>query len=208
MKLIKKVALLLDAGRSFDRGLLRGIAQYVNLHRPWVFVRPAAFYERFSGFAEQSLEEIRRSKPDGLIMNYSSFEEEVAALGFPVIDVPVGRIVRGVCHILCDNREAAAMAADHLIRLGLRNFAYAGFEGAVWSIERKESFCSRLEERGFAVESQLVPLVARDRDKPRLEEAIVRWLKTLPKPVGIMACNDEFARSLSRTVPSSEPSSS
>ena len=196
MKLIKKVALLLDAGRSFDRGLLRGIAQYVNLHRPWVFVRPAAFYERFSGFAERSLEEIRRSKPDGLIMNYSPFEEEVAALGFPVIDVPVGRIVRGVCHILCDNREAAAMAADHLVGLGLSNFAYAGFEGAVWSIERKESFCSRLEERGFAVESQLVPLVARDRDKPRMEAAIVRWLKTLPKPVGIMACNDEFARSL------------
>jgi LacI family transcriptional regulator len=196
MKVNKKVALLLDAGRSFDRGLLRGIAQYVNLHRPWVFIRPSAFYERFSGFAKQSLEEIRRSKPDGLIMNYSPLEEEVAALGVPVIDVPVGRIVPGVCHILCDNREAAAMAADHFLRLGLRHFAYAGFEGTVWSIERKDSFSSRLQERGFAVDSHLVPLVARDRDKPRLEAALARWLKNLPKPVGIMACNDEFARSL------------
>ncbi len=124
MKINKKVALLLDAGRSFDRGLLRGIAQYVNFHRPWVFIRPSAFYERFSGFAKQSLEEIRRSKPDGLIMNYTPFEEEVAALGFPVIDVPVGRIVRGVCHILCDNREAAAMAADHLIGLGLSSLPF------------------------------------------------------------------------------------
>jgi LacI family transcriptional regulator len=196
MKRIKKVALLLDASRSFDRGLLRGIAHYVNLHRPWVFVRPAAFYERFSGFAEQSLAEIRRSKPDGLIMNHSPLEQEVAALGFPVIDVPVGGMVRGVYHIVCDNREAATMAADHLIGLGLSNFAYAGFEGTVWSIERKESFCSRLEKQGFVVDSHLVPLVARERDRPRLEAAIVRWLKTLPKPVGVMACNDEFARSL------------
>ena len=196
MNRIRKVALLLDASRSFDRGLLRGIAQYANQHGPWDFLRPAAFYQRFSGFVEQSLEEVRLSKPQGLITNYSPLEDEVACLGVPLIDVPVGRIVPGVSHLLCDNRAVSAMAADHLTGLGLRNFGYAGFDQTVWSIERKEAFCGRLAERGFASEVHLVPVVARDRDKPRPEAAIVRWLKALPKPVGIMACNDEYARSL------------
>ena len=157
---------------------------------------PRRFYQRFSGFVEQSFEEVRLSKPRGLIMNYSPLEDEVAGLGVPVIDVPIGRIVPGVNHLLCDNRAVSTMAADHLAGLGLRNFAYAGFDQTVWSMERNEAFCGRLAERGLAAESHLVPVVARDKEQPRLEAAIVRWLKALPKPVGIMACNDEFARSL------------
>jgi DNA-binding LacI/PurR family transcriptional regulator len=56
-------------------------------------------------------------------MNYSPLEDEVAALSFPVVDVPVGRIVPGICHVMCDNEAVAIMATDHLLELGLKSFA-------------------------------------------------------------------------------------
>ena len=196
-KRVPKVALLLDGSRSFDRGLLRGIARYVGLHGPWAFLRPAAFYQRALGSPQQSFDELRRSEPDGAIMNDSRWSGEIERLRIPVIIVPIERMVPGARHLLCENRQAAVQAADHLIGQGLRNFAFAGFERAMWSVERCEHFCRRLAERGFTAQSHLVPLSAGETKRPRYEAAVVRWLKSLPKPVGIMACNDEFARSLS-----------
>ncbi len=191
-----RVALLLDSGRAFDRGLLAGIARYVAMHHPWTLLRPAAFYQRFSGLLNQSLGEIRRCRPDGVIMNYSPLGKKVLALGVPVILVPVQRLLPGASHLLCENREAAILAADHLIGLGLRHFAFAGFDRAIWSLERREAFCRRVNEHGFSVSSHLVPLSASKALQSRCEAAVIRWLKALPKPVGIMACNDDFARSL------------
>ena len=196
MKCIRKVALLLDGSRSFDRGLLRGIARYVDVHQPWACLRPAAFYQRFSGLVQQTLEEIQRAAPDGIIVNYSPLGNKLLTLGVPVIVVPVDRILPGAHYIMCDNHETASLAAEHLAGLGLQHFAFAGFARAIWSLERRDAFCRHLARRGFQVNSHLVPLSAHAAKRARHEAASVEWLRSLPKPVGILACNDEFARSL------------
>jgi LacI family transcriptional regulator len=194
---IHKVALLLDDGRSFDRGLLRGIARYAALHQPWTFLRPAAFYQRLSGLVRLSLKELRRCRPDGVIMNGSHLEKEVVRLRIPAIVVSIRHVISGACHIVGENHEVAALAADHLVGQGLQNFAFAGFDRAVWSLARREYFCRRLADHGFMAPSHLAPLLASETKRRSYEMAMVRWLKLLPKPVGIMACNDEFARLLS-----------
>jgi LacI family transcriptional regulator len=196
-KHIHRVALLLDGSRSFDRGLLRGITRYVGLHRPWAFMRPAAFYERFSGLAKRSREAFAHLELDGAIMNGSYQVATVMRMGIPAIIVPVHRLVPGAHHLLSENREAAVLAADHLVAQGLRQFAFVGFNKTVWSLQRRDHFCRRLSDRGWTVQSHLVPLASRDIGRSRYESATVRWLKSLPKPVGIMACNDELARWLS-----------
>lgn len=193
---IYRVALLLDGSRSFDRGLLRGIASYAGRHRPWGFWRPAAFYQQSSGVAKQSLHELRRYRPDGVIMNESDLAEELIRLRIPVIIVPGNGTVSRASRLMCENRKAAVLAADHLIGQGLRSFAFAGVKRAVWSLERCKHFCGRLAQRGFTAQSHLAPLVASEVQRSRYEAAMVRWLKSLPKPVGVMACNDDFARLL------------
>jgi LacI family transcriptional regulator len=192
---IPKVALLLDGSRSYDRGLLRGIARYIALHEPWTFLRPAAFYQQAFGAANMAWEELRRQKPDGVIMNAPPRENQ--RLRIPAVMVPVGRMVAPAHCLVSDNSAVAVLAADHLIGQGLRHFAFAGFEEAVWSLERREHFCRRLAERGLTASTCMTPLSARKSKRPRCEAALVRWLTALPKPVGIMACNDEFARWLS-----------
>ena len=196
-KRIPKVALLLDGSRSFDRGLLRGIAQYVAVHRSWAFVRPAAFYQRPSSLARRSAEELARLDLDGVIMNGSSLTRTVTKRGIPAIVVPIDCVVPGAYQLLAENREAGILAADHLAAQGLREFAYVGFDKAIWSVQRCASFCRRLAERGWKARSRLIALTAGANRRARHEAVMMRWLESLPKPVGIMACNDEVARWLS-----------
>jgi LacI family transcriptional regulator len=196
-KRIRRVALFLDGSRAFDRGLLRGIARYVGLHRPWVFLRPAAFYQRSSALTKQSAEELARLNLDGVIMNGSRLETTVIRLGIPVIVVPVRGIVPGARHLLSENREGAILAADHLVAQGLRQFAFVGFDKTLWSLDRRDHFCRRLAERGWTAAWRLVPLRPYETRRSRYEGAMVQWLQSLPKPVGLMAGNDELARWLS-----------
>ena len=196
-KNIRNVAIFLDSSRAFDRGLLRGISRYVGTHRPWVIARPAVFYQQFSGLVKQSAEELAGLEIDGVIMNDVHTQMKKMRLDIPTIIVPVHRAVSGDCQLISDNRAAAVLAADHFIAHGFRHFAFAGFNEAIWSLERHEHFCRRLAERGWEAQSHLVSLAPSKTRKRYSQTAIVRWLKSLPKPVGIMACNDEFARSLS-----------
>ncbi len=138
--------------------------------------------------------ELRRADPDGVIMNESHLDEEVIRNGIPLIAVVVNKVTPGISNLATANHEAAVMAADHLMGQGLREFAFAGYDGAIWSIERRNGFCERLAERGFSARVHLVPLSPTMSQRTRCETEIGRWLKSLPKPVGIMACNDDFAR--------------
>ncbi len=159
MNPLPKVALLLDKGRGFERGLLRGFARYTNLHSPWVVLRPVEHYQHFYGYVTQSWEEIRNSEPDGIILNE--------------------------CRLV-----------EPLLSLGLSNFAFAGFDRAAWSVERCTAFCHRLAEAGHRVDVHLVLLARRAAKHFYHQAATVTWLKSLPKPLGILGCNDDCSRSL------------
>jgi len=196
MPRVPRVAIMLDPSRSFDRGLLRGIAHYVDAHRPWEVVRPVAFYQRFSGLADQTLAEIRRSRPDGILANGARALRRISSLHIPLIIVPVDREFSGAVHLRCDNRAVGVLAADHLRGVGLRSFAFAGFDEATWSLERQQAFCERLAEFGHVADSRLVPLRLPRRQQTPHQKQFSQWLAALPRPVGIMACNDEFARSI------------
>jgi LacI family transcriptional regulator len=83
------------------------------------------------------------------------------------------------------------MAADHLLGLGLKHFAYCGFDDWWWSRRRRDSFSARIREAGFKTEVYRLPKSpaarAWDKELPRL----MGWLRRLPKPIGIMTCNDD-----------------
>jgi LacI family transcriptional regulator len=87
------------------------------------------------------------------------------------------------------------MAAEHLLDRGFRCFAYLGSEDRPWSRERSESFGKRIavaafEPHIFCTNSKLRSWRSFEREQNRLAE----WLKSLPKPVGLMAGNDMRGR--------------
>lgn len=194
---IPKIIVLLDPSRGYERSLLRGIWQYSNLKGPWVFLRKAPYYQRFSGLRDDDLRRLGDCRADGIITPFRPELKGIAALGLPTVIAPSIQTVPGMINIVNEDERIGAMAAAHLREMGLRRFAYAGFDQLPWSLARRDGFCRQLAEMGFSCQTHLAPFHANRRAVARAEAALVDWLKEIPKPVGLMACNDEFALSIS-----------
>jgi LacI family transcriptional regulator len=193
MKTAPRIAVLLDSSRGYERGLLQGVWQYARLHGPWVLLRRRPYYQRISGLANDSPAELRRARVDGVIAHYRPELRKILDLGVPVVFAPGMELTTDTVSVVNDNGLIGTMAADHLAGLGLRNLAYAGFELQTWSTGRLEGFVSRAAALGLSVEPYLVPFRASRRPAASDEKRLLAWLRGLSKPVGLMACNDEFA---------------
>ncbi|MBN1363158.1 MAG: DNA-binding transcriptional regulator [Sedimentisphaerales bacterium] len=192
----RKVLLMIETSRAYGRSVLRGIARYSRAHGPWIFHRPAPFYWGRSA-REGSVEQLLKLGADGAILREQTRREQIEAIlatGLPVIVAPYTEPFDGVPNIISDDRAIGRMAADYLLRRGFRQFAYCGFGDLYfWSRERGRSFCQTVREAGheahyYEYEQRMS---GRRWSWTREPEALVDWLKALPKPVGLMACNDD-----------------
>ena len=90
-----------------------------------------------------------------------------------------------------DDRAIAELAANYLMEHRLHLFAFCGLRGPYWSQLRRDCFRTTLAKCGF--ETHLYELPSRS-GKAWFSEAerkrLVFWISGLPKPIGVMACND------------------
>lgn len=109
----------------------------------------------------------------------------------PVVDLSDIHHSFGVPRIESDHRAIGVAAADHLLERGFTQFAFCGFSDQAWSIDRREGFLARLSERQFTCDVWESPWPERQAHSwEKEQEQIVKWLTTLPRPIGLMACND------------------
>lgn len=197
---IPTVVLLVESSRASGRDLLRGIAEYARHHGPWAFHwEPGGFQEfsrRLAGF-----------DADGIVLRDVEDLDQVRRRGIPAIVVGHSQDeVGGLANVVTDSRGIAAMAAEHLIDCGFRSFGFVGYEGIPWSDERRDAFQQALGKPGWAaaVYQPARHRAARGRGAAgqratwRAEQAsMADWLRRLPLPTGIMACNDDRAENVS-----------
>jgi len=186
---IPKVVLLVESSRASGRALLNGVSDYARYHGPW------SFYWEPAGL-ESALPILHSIEADGIILRDGDGLEEVLEMGIPAVVVGHRRNeVSGLINVITDSPHIGRLGAEHLIQCGFKNFAFVGISGqpddaASWSQARQESFTDRIREAGFTTRTYLLPMAAR-RDLLQDRQALVNWLQSLPKPVGLMACNDD-----------------
>jgi LacI family transcriptional regulator len=161
------------------------------MHGPWVF------YSEPGGL-EKALPAMKHWGADGIIMRDSGRGSEALKLGIPIIvSVHLKEHIKDTPFIDTNGVRIGRMAAEHLLDRGFQHFAFCGFDNMHWSRNRCENFSKRIAKSDFETHIYKQP---RSREK-RLwenEQAImVDWLKSLPKPIGLMACNDDRARHVS-----------
>lgn len=182
-----RILLLVETSRAYGRELLKGIAKYSHLYGPWRF---------FNELQQESLSipQILKLAPDGIFAqaNQAVSAEEFLPAGIPSIAFTGDAgLIPGVPNVI-DNWEAEGeMAASHLLERGFTNFAYCGFDYCNWSRARQQTFSRAVEAAGFTVAHYKNPT---KRYGPRELDHLCRWITSLPKPVGLMACNDDRAR--------------
>lgn len=181
MKKVPKVALLIETSNSYARELLHGVRAWVREHGPWSI----RLTEQGRGAAVPAW--LKGWDGDGVIARVESarIARELRATGLPVIDVSAALPNLVFPRVATDAEATAKLAAQHLTERGLPRFAYCGDERFHWARRRGEAFAAATSGAGscviFAPKTGAV-------DDEVLE--IARWLKTLVRPVGVLACLD------------------
>ena len=91
-----------------------------------------------------------------------------------------------------DHRAIGGLASEHLLERGFRHFAVCGFTGHAWSRRRLAGFQEALLHRtGLTCQVYESPWGGRHAHPWEQEQShIGDWLRSLPQPVGVFACND------------------
>jgi LacI family transcriptional regulator len=168
--------------------------RYSRMRGPWFF--PWVFYNDDLSYVERmreraDLDYLRRWRPDGIITRDAKDIDKLMRLNIPLF-VVVGMNPPDPRrnNITTDDRAVGRMAAEHLLERGFRHFGFCGFDDMVWSRRRCESFSARIAEAGFQTDIYKQPKSRAAREWDREEIILMKWLQRLPKPVGVMACND------------------
>ena len=185
----RRVLLIVETALAYGRSVLRGINRYVVTHDSWSI--------------SLDLRELMLSPPpwlndwegDGIITRSTNQElaDQVKARGLPTINLADIQKDLGLPTIWTDHAHVGELAATHLLDRGFRQFGYCGFSGHAWSAERREGFISALDRGGSSFDCRTFespwnstgPFAWDER-----QQELVDWLSQLPKPCGIMACND------------------
>jgi LacI family transcriptional regulator len=209
MRQKNKVLLLIDTSRGGGRKLLYGISRYSRLHGPWIFNRRSVYFldyqtkfRKFQRLEEETLSMLQEWGADGVIatnINNKSQFDRIVTMGIPA--VIIGGYEPNKPNMLwhrvrSDSNAIGIMAAEHLLDRGFRNFAYCGYNNLLWSEERSVGFAKRIQKASFET-SFYKPSLRIARGKEVYEQnAIAIWLKSLPKPLGLFACNDDRAQNI------------
>lgn len=199
MPKIPRIAVLLQTDNAFGRGLARGVAQYARLHGPWSFYRMPPFYrQQRQGLSKNTLAKGRTWQADAVIahVNRPEEQEDFRLMQLPAVVTYVREPVPGIINIHSDNDALGRLAAEHLLERGLKNFAYCGFDDMCWSAQRQHSFTRRLHAANRRVHSYHQPAEMDHRLWQEKLQHMADWAASLPKPLGVMACNDSRAQDL------------
>jgi LacI family transcriptional regulator len=188
-----RVALMVESSRAYGRGLLHGIAEYVRLHGPW------SIYLAERGLGEAPPAWLQGWEGDGIIARIENLRlaRAICDLGLPAVDLRGLLPDLNVPVITTDDEAVARLAVEHFLERGFRHLAFCGFTGVDYSDRRSECFARLVEKEGLTAH------VYRPSRQPRpggteameqrgwaTESEVTRWIETLPRPVGLMACND------------------
>jgi LacI family transcriptional regulator len=200
-----KVLLMMETSRKYGRSILRGIAKYSRTHGPWIFYRQAPFYWGTTN-TRATLKRLFKQGIDGIILREQREQElndSILAMNLPVVVSPYRELFPDLHNIVTDDAAIGKMAAEYLLRRGFKQFAYCGFgEMYYWSCDRGKSFGDRVNQTGFEIHHY-----AYEQPKSRYPHSwekeqviLVDWLKKLPKPIALMACNDDRSQHVLEAV--------
>lgn len=178
---IPTISIFVETATSWGRRIVAGILSYAREHGPWhIQVEPRG---------PDEINQIpSRWKSDGIIARVSStkFADELKALGVPVINVSSIKLPAvDFLRVTTNNQAVCRMAADHFTVRGFRNFGYIGNLDQEYVHGQFETFSKTLSKLGFACSA------CSHSGSP---QEILRWLRELPKPVGVLCWGPRIGR--------------
>jgi LacI family transcriptional regulator len=180
----REVALLIESSNAYARGLLQGVVHYVKEHQAWLL------HFKEQGRGDDPPRWLQTWEGDGIIARIETprIAQAVAKTKIPAVDVSAARLLPELAWVETDDAGIAKLAVEHLGERGFQHYAFCGYSRFNWSRWREEKFRQELLTVGFICDAY-VEKISLEGSAAEVAD-IARWLTSLPKPVGIMACYD------------------
>ena len=186
-----RLLIITDFTESFANKLLKGIVTYSRLKEQWIIRRMPPAYKAQIGIPGV----IRVAKEWNVDAVLGQFEETddmslFAKNGIVVVAQDFKKRFTTIPNITADYLGTGRMAARYYLDRGFRNFGFFGFRNVCWSDERCEGFRREVEAAGYGRSFYEYNLQELDRLWYYERDQLAEWIRTLPKPIAIMACDD------------------
>ena len=185
------VAVCVDQFRSHGRGVMRGIARFVETYGPWsMFIDPLADSNYPRGRSENWM-------GDGILTYIVDTQraERLRSSPIPTVELFAYRDDGKLPLVAHDDVAVGRMAAEHLLGRHFRRFAFSGYTDALWSDRRQKGFSDYLVEVGCPAPACLqIERPGTIAEWETVQQQLTAWIKELRKPVGLMASSDHHAQ--------------
>jgi LacI family transcriptional regulator len=186
------VLAILNLSTGWSRGVLRGFMAFAH-ERGWLVLHyppPVDFQQLVQNFS-----------PAAAVIGP---ESGAGLLGHPravpLVSVALDLSADGIASVCPDERQVGTLALQHLLGTGLRQVSTFRLDSSPFGVAREQAFVEAARAAGVRVAvgwgSDEAPPSWRGEDP----EGLVAWLLALPKPCGIFACADHWARIVARYI--------
>jgi LacI family transcriptional regulator, galactose operon repressor len=185
-----RVLVALDTNTAWSRGTLRGFMEPAH-ERGWTVLH----YD-----SDTDLNWLMHEwKPSAVVIG-PEFDMQAMG-GFPtveIVSVITDRSSMGIASVCLDEEAIATRAAEHLLGTGLKAVSAFRLDESAFALAREQAFVARARAAGVRVAGAwgsegMSP--AQRRENP---EAMLAWLRALPRPCGIFTCTDGWGRTVAR----------
>lgn len=192
----RRVVVALRMAGIAGQDKLNGIFDYLSAGRRWQLI----IYRTKHEFTPEVVEHELMRGTDGFIVGIPGTEDALSLLAKSdvptvVMNVSGGGIEKredGIAFVKSDSTAVGREAANALLKQGVyKSYGYAGYRtNDDWSRERGTAFRDALEEAGFV--GRMMD-ITHYKDKVEDKATAMEWLRSLPKPCGILAACDDRA---------------
>ncbi len=187
-----RLLFITDFTEQFAYRFLRGILNYSQGTEHWVVCKMPPSYMRQLGI-EGVVAWAKEWRADVVIAQFDPDDDVTLFRKNGIVALAQDYIAKfdTIPNITGDYGLTGTMAAEYFLSKGYTNFGFFGYNGVCWSDERCEAFRSRIEksmpggENFYMYDGQNI-----DNMWYYDQSELTAWLNSLPKPIAIMACDD------------------
>lgn len=186
-----RVLIALNTGAAWSRGVLRGFMAAAH-ECGWMPLH----YHPSADLGRLTKDWAPAAAVIGPELSPASFEPYLAPES--LVSVTVDRSADGIASVCLDEQAISEMALEHLLATGLKQLSTFRLDDSVCAVARERAFTASARAGGARVSvgwgSDDAPLHQRGEEPAD----VLAWLQALPKPCGVFACTDSWARTLAR----------
>lgn len=184
-----------DFSEAYARRILLGVAKYAHdIGEAWTLCRLNTSFREKSGL-EAVLDYALKFQADAIVGQFYKTDnvKQFKDAGIITIAQEYKDRFDNIINITGEHHKAGRLGAEYFINKGFHHFAYLGMKDVIWSDERMKGFKDTVlsENSEFTFSEFYLPHGDLWQHLDMTEFS--NWLKSLPKPIAIMSCDDNNA---------------